>query len=184
MSDVEAGAGAVPGPGDDLPEAAGEPVDTDAEIVDAAVADARAELDDLDVAAVIAERDEFRDALLRVKADFDNYKKRIAKEHADTVARAAEALVQQLLPVLDGCEAAIGQGVSEVEPIRKQLLEVLEREGLEIVAVEGDPFDPNRHEAVVHEPGDGGEPTVSGILRAGYAWKGRVLRPALVKVSD
>lgn len=184
MSGPDTGVGDLPDAGDDLPESAGAAVDTDEEVVDAAVADAEADLGDVDLATLVAERDEFRDALLRVKADFDNYKKRIAKDHADTVARAAEALVQQLLPVLDGCEAAIGQGVTEVEPIRKQLVEVLEREGLEVVAAEGDAFDPNLHEAVMHEPGDGGEPTVSGILRAGYAWKGRVLRPALVKVSD
>jgi molecular chaperone GrpE len=181
------GAGDDPGTTDDLPESLDDLHDDDTDIVDHAVTDAEVldHLDaDLDVAVVTAERDEFRDALLRVKADFDNYKKRIAKDHADTVARAAEGLVQQLLPVLDACEAALVQGITEVEPVSRQLVEVLTQQGLEVLAAEGDPFDPNLHEAVMHEPGAGGEPTVAGIMRAGYAWKGRVIRPALVKVSD
>ena len=133
---------------------------------------------------IATERDEFREAFMRVKADFDNFKKRSAKEHAERVARAAESLVSALIPVLDGCEAAIAQGATDVEPIVKQLLDVLEKEGLTLVDPVGAAFDPEQHEAVLHEPGDGGEPTVVETMRTGYAWKGRVIRPAMVKVRD
>jgi molecular chaperone GrpE len=134
-------------------------------------------------ADVAAERDEYRDALFRVKADFENYKKRIAKDHAATVERAAEKLVSELLPVLDACEAAIGQGLEDVEPIYKSLMDTLEKGGLVRVIPIGEPFDPNLHEAVMHEPSDDeDEHTVIESLRTGYAWNGRVLRPAMVKV--
>lgn len=129
------------------------------------------------------ERDEYRDALMRVKADFDNYKKRIAKDHAATVERAATKLVTELLPVLDACDAAIAHGASDVEPIFKSLLDVLEKEGLERIQAEGEVFDPNLHDAVLHEPSDADETVVIESLRTGYRWKGRVIRPAMVKVA-
>lgn len=132
--------------------------------------------------SVEAERDDFRDALLRVKADFENYKKRVSKEHADRVARAAEGLVSQLLPVLDACEAAVAQGEAAIEPIAKNLLDVLTKEGLEAMDDVGAAFDPVRHEAVMHEEGDDDEQVVAAALRTGYLWKGRVVRPAMVKV--
>lgn len=129
-----------------------------------------------------AEVAEYREALLRVKADFDNYRKRVAKDQAATVERAAEKLVTDLLPVLDACEAALGHGADDVEPIHKSLLDVLEKGGLERMAPEGQPFDPNLHDAVLHEAGDGGETVVTESLRTGYLWNGRVVRPAMVKV--
>jgi len=132
--------------------------------------------------AVEAERDEYRDALQRVKAEFDNYRKRTAKEAGETRDRAAETLVRQLLPVLDACDAALLHDATDVGPISKMLLENLAKEGLEPMIPEGEPFDPELHEAVLHEPGDSGEPTVTESLRTGYLWKGRVLRPAMVKV--
>jgi molecular chaperone GrpE len=134
---------------------------------------------------LVAERDEYRDALLRIKADFENYKKRVAKDQAATVERAAERLVADLLPVLDACEAAIGHGAADVEPIHKSLLDVLEKAGLTRVNPEGQAFDPNVHEAVMHEPGDDDTPetVVVANLRTGYLWNGRVVRPAMVKVK-
>ena len=75
-----------------------------------------------------------------------------------------------------------GHGAADVEPIAKMLAELLEREGLNRLAPAGDPFDPNLHDAVMHEPGEGGEAVVVETLRTGYEWKGRVLRPAMVKV--
>jgi molecular chaperone GrpE len=125
---------------------------------------------------------EYRDALLRVKADFENYKKRIAKDHAATVERASERLVTELLPVLDACEAAVAHGVDGVEPIAKSLVDILEKNGLQRLAGEGSPFDPNLHEAVLHEPGDGDEIVITENLRTGYSFNGRVIRPAMVKV--
>ena len=128
------------------------------------------------------ERDEYRDALQRVKAEFDNYRKRTAKEAGETRERAAESLVRQLLPVLDACDAALLHDATDVGPISKMLLENLAKEGLEPMVAEGQVFDPEFHEAVMHEPGDGGDAIVSESLRTGYLWKGRVLRPAMVKV--
>jgi molecular chaperone GrpE len=129
------------------------------------------------------ERDEYREAFLRVKADFENFKKRSDKQNADRVLRAAETLVTQLLPVLDASEAAISHGADDVEPIFKSMLDILEREGLERHDPVGQPFDPAAHEAVMHEEGDGGEAVVVANLRTGYTWKGRVIRPAMVKVK-
>jgi len=129
------------------------------------------------------ERDEYREALQRVKAEFDNFRKRTAKEAVETRERAAESLVRQLLPVLDACDAALLHESVDVGPISKMLLESLQREGLEPMIPEGQPFDPERHEAVLHEPGDGDESVVTESLRTGYLWKGRVLRPAMVKVQ-
>jgi molecular chaperone GrpE len=166
------------GPGADL---------TDDEILEAAAGGEEGfgdEVPALDVEALVAERDEYRDTLLRVKAEFDNHRKRSAREQGEVRERAAEGLADKLLVVLDACDAAVGHGATDVEPIAKMLVDVLEREGLERMAAAGAPFDPNLHDAVLHEPGDGGEPVVAEVLRTGYAWKGRVLRPAMVKVKD
>jgi len=135
-----------------------------------------------DLAAVLAERDSYLESLRRLQADFENYRKRIAKQEADHLARAAETLVSSLLPVLDACDAAVGHGAEDVRPVADALFGILEREGLERLDPEGKPFDPSEHEAVVHEPGDGDEQVVTDVMRAGYRWKGRVLRPAMVRV--
>ena len=165
----------------DGPPTGDEPVvgPTDEEVLEA-LAD---EIDEeLDLAAIVAERDDYRDTLLRVKAEFDNYRKRVARDEAELRERASEGLVEKLLVVLDACDAAVGHGATDVEPIARMLLEMLEREGLTRLAPEGDPFDPNQHDAVMHEDGEGGDAIVVETLRIGYAWKARVLRPAMVKV--
>jgi molecular chaperone GrpE len=138
--------------------------------------------DDAGVPSVEQERDEYRDALQRVKAEFDNYRKRTAKADSENRERAAETLVAHLLPVLDACDAAVLHDATDVGPISKMLVEILAKEGLEPMAPEGQPFDPTLHEAVLHEEGDGAEATVIESLRTGYLWKGRILRPAMVKV--
>jgi molecular chaperone GrpE len=129
-----------------------------------------------------AERDEYLEALQRVQAEFDNFKKRTARERSELTERAYAQLADRLLPVVDACEAAISHGASDVEPIYKALVDALEKEGLQRMNPQGEPFDPTLHEAVMHEPGDGHEPVVTEILRTGYSWKGQVLRPAMVKV--
>jgi molecular chaperone GrpE len=131
---------------------------------------------------VTAERDGHFDARARLQAEFDNYRKRMATQQAEQAERAAEALVGRLLPVLDACEAAMAHAAEGVEPIATQLSGVLEREGLQALRPLEAPFDPEFHEAVMHEDGDGTGPTVSAVLRTGYLWKNRVLRPAMVKV--
>ena len=140
-----------------------------------------------------SERDEYLDTLRRVQAEFENYRKRVIKEQTALVDRASEGLVEQLLPVLDSFELALknfdAAGGQDTESVRKgvelvyaELLGVLEKAGLSRVEAEGKPFDPNVHEAVMQEEGDG-EPVVTDVLRTGYTLKGRVLRPAMVKVS-
>lgn len=135
--------------------------------------------------AVARQRDEYLDALVRTQADFENFRKRSLKQQGDAVDRATGRLVEDLLPVLDACDAAAVHGVDEVEAIVSALLAVLERSGLERIEPSGEAFDPNAHDAVLHEPADDpqDEPTVAEVLRPGYSWKGRVIRPAMVKVK-
>ena len=149
-----------------------------AELLDAAAAAV-----ETDVAALLAERDSFKDVAQRLHADFDNYRKRVANQQADEVQRATGKMAEALLPVLDACEAAFVQHPAEVEPVFNLLLGELRKLGLESMDLLEQPFDPNMAEAVMHEPGDGGEPIVSEVLRSGYTWRGRVLRAAMVKVK-
>jgi len=137
-----------------------------------------------DLERVTTERDEFRDAYQRTAADFDNFRKHSQRRLDDDVARSSGALVERLLPVLDACDGALAHGATEVKPIVSALLTALEKEGLVRVDPIGEAFDPTVADAVVHEPGDGGEQLVSEVMRAGYTWRGRVLRPAMVKVTD
>jgi molecular chaperone GrpE len=129
------------------------------------------------------QRDDYRDALIRLQADFENYKKRMIKQQTDHLERAAAALVDKLLPVLDTADLALAHGGGEdVKQLTSALTSVLEREGLERIDPDGGPFDPTLHDAVAHEPSDDGRQEVAEVMRAGYRWKGRVLRPAMVKV--
>jgi len=137
-----------------------------------------------DLERIASEADEFRAAYQRTAADFDNFRKQSQRRLEDEVARASGSLVQALLPVLDACDGALAHGATEVEPIATALLGALEKEGLARVAPLGEPFDPTVADAVVHEPGEGGDHVVAEVMRAGYTWHGRVLRPAMVRVTD
>jgi len=179
--------------------------------------------DDIDVLLIAArrERDEFREMVQRVQADFENYKKRMLRQQTDHLERAAEDLVTKVLPVLDAFDLArahLGAG-DDLSAEGKALVagstllaDTLAREGLERIGAPGEPFDPTTHEAVDHvsdegasappagaaggagaAPGIHGEtgipaagapsgPVVDDVLRAGYRWKGRVIRPAMVRV--
>ena len=145
--------------------------------------DELADLVEVDVEALLTERDNYKDIALRLQADFENYRKRVSGQHADDVARATGKLAEALLPVLDACEAAFVQHPAEVEPLFNLLLGELRKQGLEALNLHEQPFDPAVADAVLHEPGDSAEPVVSEVLRTGYTWKGRVLRPAMVKVK-
>jgi len=136
-----------------------------------------------DIDALLAERNEFKDIALRLQADFENYKKRMTQMQSDEVARATGRLAESLLPVLDACEAAFVHGADGVEPIWSALMGALKAQGLVALDLLNQPFNPELAEAVMTEPGDGGEPIVSEVLRTGYEWKGRVLRAAMVKVK-
>lgn len=133
---------------------------------------------------VSSERDQYLDSVRRVQAEFENYKKAIAKRNADERERANDKILGDLLPVLDACEGAVKNGSHDVAPVHKQLIAALERHGLERSDPMDAPFDPELHEAVMHEPSeDVDEPRIAEVLRTGYLWKGRVIRPAMVRVK-
>src|SRR6476469_3725449 len=124
---------------------------------DAAVDEAAAAVQgDIDVAKIAQERDDYLDALKRLQADFENYKKRILKQQTEHLERAAETLVEKLLPVLDTFDLAIAHGGEGLDQVQGQLMAALEKEGLERIDPLGKPFDPNESDAVAHEEGDGG----------------------------
>ena len=161
-----------------MTDEADETVLEDADAVEAAVLEVEHDLE-----ALQSERDSFKDIALRLQADFDNYRKRVATKQGDEVQRATGRIAEALLPVLDACEAAFVQHPAEVEPIFNSLLGTLRKLGLEAMNLHEQPFDPALAEAVLHEEGDGGEAIVTEVLRSGYTWNGRVLRPAMVKVK-
>ena len=146
--------------------------------------EAAAELLENDIASMAAQRDEYLALAQRLQAEFENYKKQTMKRNTEVVEHAGSQLASKLLPVLDAFDNAIIQGVDGISPIHKALFDVLEKEGLEVIDTDGVVFDPHLHEAVMHEEADESDtdPVVSDTLRTGYLWKGRVLRPAMVKV--
>ena len=157
----------------------------DSEIIDAEADADAAVLEAVELAGRLeAERDEYLDLARRVQADFENYKRRVDQQNVELRARAAEQLARELLPVLDAGEAASAQGMQDAAAIYNQLLSTLEKQGLARVAESDVEFDPNIHEAVIHEEGEseGEAAVVTEILRTGYLWNDRVLRPAMVKV--
>lgn len=123
----------------------------------------------LDLERVSTERDEYLDSLRRLQAEFENYRKAVTKREADARARANNGLVAELLPVLDACDGAVANGADDVAPVRTALVDALTKQGLERIDPVDAAFDPELHEAVMHEPG-------------GYGWKGNVVRPAMVRV--
>jgi molecular chaperone GrpE len=223
----ESGAGAAPDSGG-APAATPDGEFGDTEAPDADVVDAEVIDDELDggvtteiidgtapeldaVAIALAQRDEYLDALRRLQAEFENYKKRVAKQQTDQTARAALTLVEKVLPVLDTLDLAtehLGDADSAdgraLVAASSQLRDVLAKEGLERIDPLGEPFDPNAHEAVgqipAEEPTDrgadggaspgeagtpgasSGDPVVGQVMRPGYRWRGAVVRPAMVMV--
>jgi molecular chaperone GrpE len=169
-----------PDPSDDASRLIGE----EAADVSSAGTDETLDVADL-LDAVAKERDEFKDLALRLQADFENFRKRVAIQLGDDVDRATGKIVESILPVLDACEAAAAHGVQGIESVWSALLGSLQKQGLEALDLADKPFDPSTAEAVVHEPGseDGTGPVVSEVLRTGYRWKGRVVRAAMVKVK-
>ena len=138
-----------------------------------------------DLERLVAERDELLSLAQRTQADFENFRKRTMKQQADEVARASGRIIEALLPVLDAFDYAAGHGEEQLKPMRDQLLGALEKEGLARLDSDGAAFDPSVHEAVAHEPAGEAqdEPVVSETMRAGYTWRGQLLRPAMVKVK-
>jgi molecular chaperone GrpE len=145
------------------------------------------------MAGLQADLDRFRDLALRSQADFENYKRRAAREKEDAVKYANSSLLQRLVSILDNFELGLAAAKTESEHspiysgmvlVQKQLNDLLEENGLQAIEAEGKKFDPNLHEAIAHEPSESAEGTVIRQARRGYRFKDRLLRPARVVVSS
>lgn len=146
-----------------------------------------------DLAEARRQTAEHLDLAQRKQAEFDNYRKRVRAEQADAVSRAGQRIAEELLPVLDNLERAIdhvtaGGGTTDllagVEMVRRQLVDVLGKEGVELQDPFGTLFDPERHQAVQQrEDARVPEGTVVEVFQKGYVMQGRVIRPAQVVVS-
>jgi molecular chaperone GrpE len=132
------------------------------------------------------------DSYLRLAADFDNYRKRVAREHAELTVRANERLVNELLPVLDDLERALEAATEHeeakleegVQLVHRSLASLLERQGLTEIGTDG-AFDPHIHEALLAQPAEGAEEgSVLQVLQKGYKLGDKVLRPARVIVAE
>lgn len=141
---------------------------------------------------LLAERDEARDRLLRLAAEFDNYRKRVTRERLELSDRAQATLIARLLDVLDdldrlsdGSAATTSESLLEaVTMIDRKFRKELEAAGVERIDPAGQPFDPAEHEAVsaIAAPEDGQENQVSATFQPGYRFKGALIRPARVQV--
>jgi len=144
-----------------------------------------------ELTAARRERDEYLDALQRLKAEFDNYRKRVARDQQELAARAHERLVRELVPVLDdlerALEAAAGHEEAKLEEgvrlVHRSLAALLSREGLVEVETDGK-FDPHSQEALLAQPSEQEEGTVIQVVQKGYRLGDLVLRPARVVVSQ
>ena len=136
------------------------------------------------------ERDEYLDALQRLKAEFDNYRKRAARDQASLVERASERLVRELLPVLDDLQRALEAAEQHEEAkleegvrlVQRSLAAALEREGLAEIETDGQ-FDPHVHEALLSQPSEADEGSIIEVVQKGYTLGDRVVRPARVVVA-
>lgn len=162
-----------------------------AEAVAADIAAAESAVEE-QVKKLTAEKQDLTSTLVRLQADFDNYRKRVERERQQERHRGAETLVERLLPVLDAFDRAIAAHGGDADDefrkgfdlIRKQLSDALTKQGLERIETEGKGFDPHVHHAIerveTNEQPDG---AVLGELQAGYSYHGKVLRPAMVRVA-
>ena len=143
-----------------------------------------------ELGALQAERDELFDRLQRLAAEFDNFRKRAAREQGEVIARANERLVKELLPVLDDLGRALEAGAEHEEAkleegvrlVHRSLASLLEREGLAEIETDGK-FDPHVHEALLAQPSELEEGSILEVIQKGYRLGDRVLRPARVVVS-
>jgi molecular chaperone GrpE len=145
------------------------------------------------VQKLVAEKQDLTNTLVRLQADFDNYRKRIEKERDQARHRGVEHLIEQLLPVLDGFDRALAAHDDPAyeeyrkgfELIRKQLWDVLAKQGVHRIESVGKEFDPNVHHAIEHVPTtDYPDGAVIDELQPGYTFHHRVLRPAMVRVAS
>jgi molecular chaperone GrpE len=154
--------------------------------------DSPAATESSELADLERERDDYKDRWLRKGAEFDNYRKRIERERREQADQAVVDLLQELLLVVDDFDRALtvdaGDGSGSyrkgVEMIHGKLHDLLRKQGIKPIDVLGADFDPNLHQAVVHEESpEHREGEVIGELRKGYTMNDRLLRPAMVKVA-
>jgi molecular chaperone GrpE len=167
--------------------------DPQAEATEAQIAEAAAQAIADELAEVTRERDDYLDHLRRLKAEWDNYRKRVQRDNEELRLRAAETVVESLLPVMDNLSRALeaadkheeGQLLAGLDLVAGQLRGTLAGHGLEEIEVEpGTTFDPEYHEAIVARPSDEyDEGTVTQVLERGYLLHGKLLRPAKVIVA-
>lgn len=147
-----------------------------------------------EIAALEEQRDAYLEALRQLQADFENYKKRIVRDQLDDADAKSAKLIEDLLPVIDNFQLAMGvieesdsgtkKLIKGLELVHSELFQVLEKQGLEIIEANGALFDPEIHDAVTHEDNNEHEQeVVVEVLRPGYKVRGRVIRPAMVKVA-
>jgi molecular chaperone GrpE len=159
-----------------------DPQQADAQPADTHAADA---LDELR-----REKEALQDRLLRTAAEFDNYRKRVDRERRDLADYTAADVVSEMLPIVDNLERALA-AAPEADPLRKgvelihkQMLDLLRKRGVKAIEALGADFDPNFHQAVIHEPtSEHREGEVIEELQRGYLLGDRLLRPAMVKVA-
>ena len=141
--------------------------------------------------ALQAERDELLDTLQRLQAEFDNYRKRAARDQQSLVARAHERLVKELVPVLDDLERSLEAAEAHEEAkleegvalVTRSFGDILRKEGLEEIPTEGK-FDPHVHEALLSQPSDADEGDIIEVIQKGYRLGDRVIRPARVVIAS
>jgi molecular chaperone GrpE len=144
----------------------------------------------VELEALRNENEELIDTLQRLQADFDNYRKRAARDQDALVARAGERIVKELLPVVDDLERALEAAEEHEEAkledgvklVHRQLQQLLAKEGVAPVETDGE-FDPHVHEALLTQPSESEEGSVIEVLQKGYRLGDRVLRPARVVVA-
>jgi molecular chaperone GrpE len=145
-----------------------------------------------DLKAAQSEAQGYLDRLRRLQAEFDNYRKRVVKEQTELVELGAMPVARRLLEVLDDFELALMSAEEQpdferflkgVELVYAKFIDALKAEGLERMQAEGAPFDPELHEALLQTGNGEGDPIVADVLRPGYTLRGRVLRPAGVRVE-
>jgi molecular chaperone GrpE len=145
-----------------------------------------------DLQAAQRETQQYLDRLRRLQAEFDNYRKRVAKEQAELADLGAMPVIRRLLEVLDDFELALMSAQDQpdfdrflkgIELVYSKLVDALKAEGLERMQAEGTPFDPALHEALLQTGEGEGDPIVADVLRPGYTLKGRVARHAGVRVE-
>jgi molecular chaperone GrpE len=173
---------------------AAEPAPAATDATEAEIAEAAAQAIADELAVVARERDEYLDHLRRLKAEWDNYRKRVQRDNEELRLRAAETVVESLLPVMDNMSRALeagdkheeGQLLAGVTLVAGQLRGTLAGHGLEEIEVEpGTTFDPEYHEAIVAQPSEEyPEGTVTQVLERGYLLHGKMLRPAKVIVAS